>query len=239
MESLCEEHSWNYASQSERGYAFQYWCANVIGGAEQTFDTDPEDAVLLSRDLKADLVFEDTNANHLLIGQCKYSAQSRSVDETEVNDFFGRHDLFMDPAWVRKHGSAAAIAALIDYRDRVNSGWSITYCFFSTGEASDRVKEVADKAGAAFQRDGLNIACRLYDFGPLKEYYVTSLTLDQPIPGEVQFDLPRGKFFEKEDPHRTIVASGRTTLFSCSSSGAWRQGREGVLYRSYVMCESG
>ncbi len=206
LREVCVEYAWNYSSNVERGYAFQHWCANVVAGAEQTFDTDPEDAVLLSRDLKADMVFEDTNANHLLIAQCKHTGRDGLVDESEVKDFFSRHDLFMDPEWIRKHGSNAVVSALVDYRDRVTSGWSISYYFFSNGKASTRVHSVAEKAGTKFQRDGLNISCRLFDFSPLKEYYVTSLTLEQAIPDVVHLDLPRGKYFEKEYPHPTVVA---------------------------------
>ena len=206
LSELCDERDWNYDHQTERGYAFQHWCAKLVAGTERTYDVDPDDAVLLTKDLKADFVFEDTNAKHILIGQCKHVRQGRLVDETEVNDFFSRHKYFMDPAWVAEHGSQQAVTALIDYRDLIDSGWSVSFWFFTTGKASERTKTVERKRNEDYEEQNLNIACRLYDFSGLKEYYVTSKTLEQSIPETVELDLPTGCFFEKDDPHPTVIA---------------------------------
>ena len=206
VEEICEEKSWRFDNQAQRGYAFQYWVAQVIGDLEQSFDTDPDDAVLLSKDLKADLVFEDTNASHLLICQCKFVGTSGQIEESDVNDFFHRHAAFMDSDWVRKHGSAAAAQALVDYSERIDSGWSVAYYFVSNGSASERAKELERKANAEYVKAGLPIECRLLDFAALKEYYVVSRSLEQSVPDEVDIDLPAGCFFEKSHPHKTIVA---------------------------------
>ena len=168
--------------------------------------TDPDDAVLLSRDLKADFVLEDNAARHLLIGQCKHVGASGSVDESEVNDFFARHEHFSNTDWVRRHGSVSAVSALVDYRHWVDSGWSVSYSFFSTGKASDRITAIARAMTSSYEQRNLNITCHLYDFSGLKEYFVTSQTLEQTIPDVVEIDLPRDRFFEKLDPHPTVVA---------------------------------
>lgn len=206
VQRACKDNGWNYDNQTERGYAFQFWAAQVIADLEQTFDTDPGDAMILAQDLKADLVFEDTNANHLLICQCKHMSQSGSVDESEVNDFFHRHRLFMDRDWVRQHGSAGAATALLDYSERIDSGWSVSYYFLSNGTASERTKELERKGNDEYSAIGLPIQCRLLDFGPLKEYCVQSRTLEQSVPSVIELDLPQGRFFEKQSPHKTIVA---------------------------------
>ena len=155
------DNGWSFDNNAERGYTFQHWCAVLVSNTERTFDTDPDDAVLYSKDLKADLVFEDTNANHLLICQCKYRGFRTSVAEDDVVSFFDRHHLFMDPEWVREHGSDQAVAALVDYSERVNSGWSVGYYFLSTANASDRVNSLAAKANERFEKQGVRAACSL------------------------------------------------------------------------------
>lgn len=207
MKELCTDRDWNYDSATDRGYAFQHWCAALVADTERTFDVDPDDAVVLTKDLKADIVFEDTNARHLLIAQCKYVGQGGSVDESEVNDFFSRHDYFNDPNWIADHGSQRAVTALVDYRDLIDSGWSVSYWFFTTGRASDRVLSIEAKRNANFEGKGLNIECRLLDFSVLKEYYITSQTLEQRIPAIVELDLPTGRFFETHDPYPTVIAA--------------------------------
>ena len=59
---------------------------------------------------------------------------------------------------------------------------------------------------SSYEQRNLNITCHLYDFSGLKEYFVTSQTLEQTIPDVVEIDLPRDRFFEKLDPHPTVVA---------------------------------
>ena len=206
LREICEERDWNYDGPAERGFAFQYWCAALIAETERTFDVDPEDAVVLTKDLKADFVFEDTNAKHILVGQCKYVGKKGQLEESDVNDFFSRHEYFNDPAWVAEHGSQRAVTALIDYRDLIDSGWSVSFWFLTTGKSTERHRAIADKSNSRYERLNLNITCRLLDFSQLKEYYVTSKTLEQSIPAVVELDLPEGRFFEKMDPHPTVIA---------------------------------
>jgi hypothetical protein len=208
VEEIVGDFGWDFDNQAQRGYAFQYWVANVLCDYDRGFDTEPEDAILFSHDLKADLVLEDPNRQHLLITQCKFPSPAKkpNIDESEVNDFFKRHERFMDRAWVMQYGSAAAIEALGDYKDKVHQGYSVHYYFISTGKASDRTKELVDGCNKDYTNQGLRIECELLDFYGLKDYYVRSRTLEERIPDKIELMLPAGQYFEKNDPYPTVVA---------------------------------
>jgi hypothetical protein len=197
---------WNLDNNVQRGLAFQLWVARVISRFEMTFETAPEDALMRSKDLKADLVFDDPSSRHLLICQCKRQPFSAPVDETEVNDFFHRHEHFLERDWVAKHGSAEAKLALQDYKERLANGYSVTYYFISTGDASSRTAELALSSGAQYRKRGIPIDCQLLDFKGLKDYFLRSLSLEESIPDVVEIELPSNQFFFKERPYPTLVA---------------------------------
>jgi len=197
---------WNADKAADRGNAFSLWVARVVHEAEETLDPEPEEALLRTKDLKADLVFEDPTANHLVICQCKYVKEKSPVDETEVIDFFSRHEHYMKTEWVREHGSSDAVAALEDYAERFINGGSVQYYFVSNGDASKRIHEAARTINEKYRNDNLPITCELLDLSGLKEYYIRSMTLGERIPAEVTLQLPEGRFFEVHEPHRTLVA---------------------------------
>jgi hypothetical protein len=206
IEKLSADTGWNVNNSTQRGYAFQLWVARIISNFELTLDTEPEDAMLKSQDLGADLVFEDSASNHLVICQCKYLSFDKNVDDGEVNDFFHRHNQFLDTAWVKKHASSDAALALQDYKERIDAGFTASYYFISTGSASERTMQLADRCTKNYRESGVPVICELLDFGRLKDYYVRSLSLEESVPDEVLFDLPDGQFFTKEEPHKTLVA---------------------------------
>jgi hypothetical protein len=173
---------------------------------DQGVDNTPAEAVLGSKDLKADFVFEDSSRRHLIIGQCKYINPEKPVAEAEVNDFFHRHVHYADRDWVRKHGSSRASDVLLDYGERLNDGWSATFIFFSTGKASPRILELADNVSREYEAMGAPVSCILYDLGGLKDLYVRSLSLEESIPDEVRIQLPEEKWVLKRDPRETVIA---------------------------------
>ena len=208
IEEIGKTCNWNITNTSQRGFAFQLWVAQMFCNADQGFDTDPLDSLLKSTDLHADIVLEDSSRNHMLIAQCKYESLTKepAVDEKEVADFFGRHALFQNTSWVKKHGSGDAVEALGDYNEKIRDNWSVEYYFVSTGFASFRVQEMPDSFNSRFEKEGLPIKCFLLDFQRLKEYYVRSLSLESSIPREVQIHLPKNQYFEKKIPFQTLIA---------------------------------
>jgi hypothetical protein len=95
IEEIAKKQGWDINNSSERGVAFQLWMAKALCDYDQGFETEAEESLLRSRDLKADIALEDTNRRHMLIAQCKYESLSKKkrppVDEEDVNDFFNRH----------------------------------------------------------------------------------------------------------------------------------------------------
>ena len=204
--ATANDYDLDFSTEHGRGRAFQYWIGGVILAAEDNLDTELMDAALYSKDLGSDLVFEDEVNKFMLIAQCKYVSPLKPIDETAVNDFFNRHEHYLNRRWVQKHGSQYAASALGDYADRIADGWKIEYRFISSGDASERLYELVETCKESYNSRGLTIDCSLYSFGVIKDYYVRSLSLEEAIPAEVVIDLPAGQFFEKESPHPTIVA---------------------------------
>ena len=79
-----------------------------------------------------------------------------SVDETEVNDFFHRHEHFQNTKWVKDHGTIDATEFLGDYKEKLETGYSVDYYFISTGNASQRVKDLAEEC----EENSRNKVCR-------------------------------------------------------------------------------
>jgi hypothetical protein len=206
LEKTAHEYDLDLSTENGRGRAFQNWVGSIILAAEENLDTDLPEAALYSRDLGADLVFEDEANKFMLIAQCKYATAQKPVDESAANDFFHRHGHYMDRRWVQKHGSEYAVSALGDYADHVADGWKIEYRYVTPGLATDRVNELVTRCQQEYTDAGLAIECSLYDFPALKDYYVGSLSLEESVPAEVAIDLPGGQFFEKEKPYPTVVA---------------------------------
>lgn len=219
VRDVCTELGYNYDSEKQRGFAFQYWCARLIKRAEPSFDTDADDAVVQRRDLKADIVFEDTSANHMCIGQSKMIAWGAPVDESEVVDFFSRHQLYSDRDWVKKHGSEAAASALADYGERMKVSWSVAYYFLTTGTASSRVCEAVASMQQEAIRRTLNIRYSLLDLGRLKDYYLQAESLDQSPPKEVTLHLPMGRFFSMQTPRPTVVVALKGNVLRSLAKG--------------------
>jgi hypothetical protein len=207
VQSTAKDLGWNFDTNTERGYAFQLWVANLFSEYDQGYDTDPEDALLKARDLKADIILEDSTRQYLLIGQCKYvSLGSGRVNEEEINDFFHRHEYFMDREWVKAHGSKMAFEALGDYKEKMERGYIVDFYFVTTGKASERIYEISEKVNEEYRKKQQPVTTYLLDFTGLKEFYTRAQSVGQPIPNEVKLQLPHERFFEKKSPYPTVVS---------------------------------
>jgi hypothetical protein len=171
-----QEFGWQLGNNTERGYAFQRWIAEVILSNEPGLCTRPEDAMLCSDDLKADLVFEDRAGSRLLIAQARYQPRGRAIVESQVSEFFDRHDKYMNREWVISHSSGLIADALLDYREKIENGYSVTYYFISSGEASSRLFDFANACSNRYADQALRITCEVFDLGRLKDYYQRSMT---------------------------------------------------------------
>lgn len=208
-EDIAKDWGWDYGNNAQRGYSFQIWVSKLFYDIYPGIDTEPDESITYSRDLTADLVLEDSAQKILRIVQCKFAGLSRprNIDETEVNDFFNRHEHFMKRKWVRKYGSDHTFDLLGDYAEKLRTGYSVNYYFVSTASSTDRVRELAKTCSQSYESHDLNIACEVIDFSVLKELYVQALSLQEVIPEKVELHLPADKFFVKKEPYPTVIAS--------------------------------
>lgn len=206
-ENICQEHNFKWSTEVHRGYAFQIWIANIISSYEQSFETFPEDSVLTSKDLKADIVFDDPVNKQLLICQCKFLSLSKKKDinEDEVVSFFDRHHKFMDRKWIESNGSREVINCLADYREKVENGYSIIYRFISTGNSSERINSLADSKNTEYIKNNIDIQCELMDFKKLKDYYVRAKSLEETIPEEIIFYIQELDMIVVNEPYKTMI----------------------------------
>ncbi|MDA8017761.1 MAG: AIPR family protein [Thermoanaerobaculia bacterium] len=202
----CEQLGKTYDNESQRGVAFQYWIAELIESFEQGYEPGAEDAVLQSRDLGADIVMEDTERQHLLICQCKCQPYGRPISEIDVSSFFARHEHYCDKEWVEAHGSQYAADLLGEYGEKVDAGFSVTFRFISTGKSTDKLIGTLDHANARYADGGIPVSCELQDFGELKQYYARAKAAEVSTPEEVRIDLPQGRFIQKDEPYRSVIA---------------------------------
>lgn len=190
-QKICSDEGKDWNNEVHRGYAFQLWNAEIISNFETNFETEFEDAVLGSKDLKADIVFEDTVNKQLLICQCKFTGLSKlkPMDEDEIISFFDRHQYYMNRSWIEAHGSQDAIFLLADYSEKMKEGYKVIFRFISSGESSNRILEMLNSKNEHYNNSEFNISCELYDFSGLKEYYVRSQTTKDSIPESVKIPI--------------------------------------------------
>jgi hypothetical protein len=214
VEKICADQGWQYDTEADRGWAFQRWAGDLLI-AREGLDADVDDGMFLANDLKIDVVLEDVDRRVLYLIQAKYPslAQSPPLIEDEVITFFNRHDTFLTQSdWVRQHISDQLLEYISDYKERLESGWTIFFYFVSTGRASNRISERVLADDMAAKQTYPNVSFRLLDISGIKEYYIQAQTLDAPIPEEVKFTFPRNYWITKETPHRTLlgVVKGNT-----------------------------
>ncbi len=166
---------WQWGDSNEREYAFQRWIAEIVRTAEPDLTTAPEDALLRSDGLSADLIFENHEGKRLLLIKTKFQPRGRAVTEHPVSVFFGRHDKFMNREWVLSHGSGIAAERLASYEEMIDNGYSVSYYFISTGDAAPRLFDLARSCSDRYAEQGLNITCKVFDLRRLKDYYERSL----------------------------------------------------------------
>ena len=143
VEAICADEGMVYDTEAHRGFAFQRWCSYLLARHEGMDEDDPIDH-FASNDLKVDFIAEDADEKVLYIAQTKFASvhSNPPIDETEVNDFFSRHHIFLTGKWSGKYANETLHDYIVDYGYRLENGRSIHFYFFSSGKKSDRVDEL-------------------------------------------------------------------------------------------------
>ena len=213
VEKICSDENLTYDNEKQRSRAFNLWIARLYKENNRYIDTDPEDALLGERsDLKIDLFLEDTNDNVIYLIQSEFTGTSKksksaNVEEAKVSEFFNNHENLNDRAWVRKYGNKRAVSYLSDYKKLIEDDFRFKYIFISTASASDRVKEVVQKANKKYEKKNINIECMLYDFSDFKDLVSQAESVEAKIPDFVEFYVPKDQMFIKENPKLTVVTA--------------------------------
>jgi AIPR protein/Restriction endonuclease len=206
LKEVCAERGWNYDNNAQRGWAFQFWVADLVCRREG-LEADPEECTFLNNDCGIDIILEDQDQKRYHFIQTKLMRYSTRIEEPDVSHLCDRHNLFLDRPWVTKHVTQEMqFDVLGGYEDLLKNGYTVHYYLIATGSASERVKDVTAIRQAEVNREEPAVSFEVMDFTALKEFYIEAETLEQSIPERVEFQLPQGSFTIKDKPHKTLLA---------------------------------
>jgi hypothetical protein len=206
--TVCSSLGSNFDKEQDRGFAFQYWVADLLLKIED-IDSEVEGGVFKTNDLKIDLSYEDEDGKLLVLGQTKFVslASNPDISESEVNDFFARHEILKEQSdWVFTHASDDLYDLISDYDSRLKTGWKIAFYFVSTGKASPRLKQLVEGLDKKVKETYENVSFELFDFYGLKELYVRSQAIEATISEFVDIQFAENTTISKQAPHRTLVS---------------------------------
>ena len=119
LKKICKAQGKSYDDNQARGFAFQEWVAELLMKYHEV-DRGKDESVFTTNDLKIDVAFEDDENKILCLSQTKNVSINSDVNESDVLDFFSRHDVFLEnPEWVREHASDELHDLISDYRQRL------------------------------------------------------------------------------------------------------------------------
>jgi hypothetical protein len=96
---VCAEHGWNYDNNAQRGWAFQFWVADLFCRREG-LDAVLEECVFLNNDCGIDIMLEDQDQKRYYFIQAKFMRFSAQVEGADVSHLCDRHGIFLDRSWV-------------------------------------------------------------------------------------------------------------------------------------------
>ena len=170
VKGICVEHGWAYDNAAQRGWAFQFWVADLVARREG-LEVTPEESIFLNNDCGIDIILEDQNQKRYYMIQAKIHRPSAAVEESDASHLCDRHGLFLDREWVKKHVTQEMqFDVLGGYEDLLRSGYSIHYCFVTTALASERVKDVITSRQADINREEPAVTFEILDGVELKEF---------------------------------------------------------------------
>jgi hypothetical protein len=206
VQDVCTRQSLDFHNDQGRGFGFQIWVASLICAHEGV----EEDKVttFTTNDLKMDVIIEDDDQKVLYLCQTKFVSVKSNPDliESEVHDFFQRHQLLLNGSWVHEHASDELLDYVGDYETRLDEGWQAHFYFVSTGTASPRQKKLVAELEEKAKSEYVGVSFHLMDFSAIKEFHIESQTLEAQISDVVEFDIPHDKWLMFAKPRPTIVA---------------------------------
>jgi hypothetical protein len=206
VQEACTAQGLKFDVEQGRGFAFQKWVASLLCAHEGV--EEDKITTFSTNDLKFDVIIEDDDQKVLYFCQTKFVSVKSNPDlaESEVHDFFQRHQLLLNANWVHEHASDELLDYVGDYETRLDEGWQAHFYFVSTGTATPRQKKLVAELEEKAKNDYVGVSFELMDFSAIKEFYIEAQTLEAQVSDVVEFDIPRNKWLMFERPRRTIVA---------------------------------
>lgn len=206
VQEICAARGLKFDIEQGRGFAFQNWVASLLCLHEGV--EEEKVATFSTNDLKFDVIIEDDDQKALYFCQTKFVSVKSNPDlsESEVHDFFQRHQLLLDSGWVHEHATDELLDYVGDYRTRLDDGWQAHFYFVSTGTATARQLKLVEELEQRARKDDVGVSFVLLDFSGIKEFFIEAQTLEAQVSDFVEFDIPRNKWLMFEKPRRTIVA---------------------------------
>jgi hypothetical protein len=210
IRQICSTKEWNYDMQAHRGWAFQFWVAALLRKRDRGITTDPEEGVLLTHDGGIDIILEDPEQKVVYVVQTKLSRISSKrppIVRDEVEAFFAKHELMMNREWAKKNISKQIIDLIGYYNDLFSQDYKASFCFISTlKDEGGKCRDLSAAFNNRFRMKG-DVRFDVIDFYELKKLYIEAQTLEQSIPKSVNLSLIEGRWFIKDKPRRTLIAT--------------------------------
>jgi hypothetical protein len=231
VETIAADCGWDFSNEKQRGMSFQLWVAKLFCEYDRAIETEPNEGLLLSKDLQIDIVLEDSVRKHLYLIQAKYlgmsKATSQNVERDDVYAFFKKHDLLMKDDYTHKFGSTDIRDFVGDYPLKVQDGYNVDFYYVSNGKASDEVCALSEACNDDYSKTWHNqITCHLMDFQKLKEYYLRTTSADKSVPRKVTLQLRTERFFEIRDVNFPTVV---TVIKGNALKDLYQQHREALF----------
>ena len=206
LTELCKAKGKKYDDNQARGFAFQEWVADLLLKYHEV-DGNKDESVFTTKDLKIDVAFEDDENKIMCLAQTKHISKSSDVNESDVLDFFGRHDVFLENSgWVREHASDELHDLISDYRQRLETGWNLYLYFITTGKVSERIKSLVHDREKKAKKDFPNLSFSVLDLSQIKELVIRASSVEASITESAEIQFAENSVVVREHPHKTFVA---------------------------------
>jgi len=200
IKDICMEKELNIDNKSDQGWAFQLWLARLLSKYNQNIDTDEiDDSIFSSKDGGIDIILNDRNQNHSYVIQAKYT--ERHVKTEDIDGFFAKQAIYTSDNFLQEREiSQTSREAIQEYIYQMENGWQTTWIFATTGKIPQRY-EAGDQQSA---NDMINF--KIWNSDELRKIYNQTMSQEQSIPDEVNFDIPQKRYIEFDDPRKTLIA---------------------------------
>lgn len=193
VKKICIQNNWNYEDNKQRGMAFEDWIFNLFSEKYPTADIDKSESILRTDDAGNDIVFVSADTQEAFIIQCKYpyQAQSRSMPEDKVKEFFTNFELLKSKDYTRNR--AGKNSKIVDISNElkywIKENWAIHFIFISTDKRENNIDSLVQFFNNQYNKSSLNIHFDVWGIDQIRDNYVEVQSVIESYPEHVVFTL--------------------------------------------------